>query len=204
MGTIKYDIYENPGRNNGQKRYHVRAAKPNLTTYKEIQENLSHASSITPSDISGVTEGISDLMANKLSNGNRIHIKGLGYFSVTITSPTFDNPKEINATKVQIRTIEFQPDAELMDKIKKNLTFERAQANEHSRLLLESEIKNLLKDYFKKHDDISLREFRMLTHLTRATAYRRLKELCDGPIPYLKHMGPRNASVYVLAQGCEW
>jgi hypothetical protein len=40
----------------GQKRYHVRLAKPNLISYKEVKKMLSKSSSVTPSDVDAVIE----------------------------------------------------------------------------------------------------------------------------------------------------
>ena len=43
---------------------------------------------------------------------------------------------------------------------------------------------------------IYLMEFRFLMNQTRATAYRRLRELCKGPRPVLIKMGGAHSSVY--------
>jgi predicted histone-like DNA-binding protein len=198
MGKIKYDIYDNPTQNNGQKRYHVRLAKPNLISYKEVKKMLSKSSSVTPSDVDAVIEGLYGILVDALSNGERVSLGKLGYFGLSVHSPSFNTPNEMNATKIKMRGVNYLPVGELRREVAEKVQFERVEANEHSLDHTRGEIEKKLKDFFKTHESISTTEFRILMNFTAGTAARRLKVLCSDPLPILRHIGNRTSSVYVL------
>jgi predicted histone-like DNA-binding protein len=204
MGTIKYDLYDTPSQKNGQKRYHVRAAKSSTYSFKELKKYLCESSSATEGDVEAVMEGIYNLVITKLQNGESVQLGRLGSVSPSIYAPSVNNPKEMNASKINFKGINFRASAELKRDIAKDIHFERVQANEHSRNQTISEIQNKLREFFKTHDSICTREFRVLMNMTQVTAYRRIKELCSQTYPILKHVGPRNSSVYVLAENAKW
>jgi predicted histone-like DNA-binding protein len=199
MGTINYDIYENPSQNKDKKRYHVRVANSNSITYEEVKEKLSHSSSVTPGDIDAVITGVCDLIVKELSNGMRVSLGELGYFSPSIQAPSVDNPKEINASKIRLKGINYRNTSSLLHRLQSETQMERARVKIHSERLSTEEIENRLKEFFKEHDNIGLREFKALMNLTESTAVRRLRELCKGTSPVLKHIGTRNSSMFILA-----
>lgn len=199
MGTINYTWKENPGRKEGQKRFHVRVANNSATiTFKEVCKSICNDTSATEADVKSVTESLSHLLSSHLSEGRSVHLEGIGYFSVAISAPTFDDPKELHANQLKLRTVDFKPDKELMGDISKDLHFHKANKGERSVELTDYAIRRLLTDYFENHQCITAQEFRMLFNQTKSTAYRRLKELCKGPRPILKRMGGARSSVYVM------
>ena len=204
MGKIRYGLYDNPSRKNGQKRYHVRVSNPQRMSFEEVCEMINHASSPTKGDVKGVVDGLSYVLTAKLSEGSSVHIAGIGYFSIGIAEPGVDDPEELNGKQVTVKTIHFEPDVELMNKLLENTTFERSQAYNISSGLSDAEMKQKLRQYFEENDCITAKEFRLLMKLTRATAYRRLQDLCKGPFPIFRRMGGTTSSVYVLGKDAEW
>jgi len=204
MGEIVYDLYENPSYNTSKKRYHVRLTKPMEITYDEVKRRLCESSSVTGGDIDAVMDGLCDLLATDLSSGHRVCLGELGSFTPSIKAPSVDNPKEMNATKVKLAGVNYRPTERLMKRVKEKIHFSRAQANEHSLPVSEDEMYQRLLDFFEDNDCITMREFRLLMNFTYGTAVRRMRELCSSPKPFMKHMGPKNASVYVLCHNTYW
>lgn len=204
MGDIKYDLYENPSTGKEEKRYHVRMSKTHLYEFEDLKQHLCHAASVTPGDIDAVIDGICDTLVQELSSGARVSLGQLGYFSLGIQTPTVANPKVVNATRVKVKTINFRPSAQLMKRVTKQSHFVRTANKEHSLPLTDEEMKKRLKLFFQTNESISFREFRMLMDMTKSTAYRRLHRLCKMTFPVLKHIGPHNSSVYVLADDAKW
>jgi len=204
MGTIRYGLYDNPSRKNGQKRYHVRVSNPQRMSFEEVCQMINHASSPTEGDVKGVVDGLSYVLTAKLSEGSSVHIAGIGYFSIGIAASGVDDPSEMNGKQVKVKTIHFEPDVELMNKLLENTTFERSQAYNISSGLSDVEMKQKLRQHFEENDCLTAKEFRLLMKLTRATAYRRLQEFCKGPSPIFRRMGGTTSSVYVLSKDAEW
>lgn len=198
MGIITYNWFNTPSTKEGQKRYHVRTANNSRMSFEEVCKALEMSTTATMADVRGIIEGISQLISNRLSNGSSVHLEGLGYFSVAITAPSFNDPAEINGRNIKVQSVDFKPDKCLIKKIKKDVKFQKVSHSERSVTLSKYAVERLLNDFLEKHDCITANEFRILLNQTRATAYRRLKELCSGTRPLLLHMGGRQSSVYVM------
>jgi predicted histone-like DNA-binding protein len=198
MTKINYSWYETPSVEDGQKRYHVRVANTHRMSFREVCDRIELSSSPTRADVVGVVRSLSDLLIDRLSNGSSVHIEGIGYFSLSISAPSFDDPSEINARHIKVRSVEFRPEKKLIEEIAKEVQFKRAISCERSVPLSMKAVKRLLRDYMETNDYISAMEFRFLMNQTRATAYRRLRELCKGPRPILIKFGGPHSSIYKL------
>ena len=196
MGTINYSWYDTPSLKEGQKPYHVRVSNVITMEFEEVCKELEKISIPTEADVRAVVEGLSHLLARRLSSGTSVHLEGLGYFSVGITAPTFSDPSEINARQIKVRTVDFRPEKKLIEEIAQETSFRKSTACERSVTLTDKSVRRLLRDFLEIHDCISAMEFRFLMNQTRATAYRRLRELCKGPRPVLIKMGGAHSSVY--------
>jgi len=198
MGTINYSWYNTPSQKKGQKSYHVRISKAQTMQFDEVSKELEQTTMATEADVKGIVEGLSYLLAHRLSSGTSVHIEGIGYFSLSIAAPTADDPSKINAPQIKVRTVKFRPEKKLINEIVENVSFQKSATCERSVTLNKKSVQRLLKDFLEIHDCISATEFRFLMNQTRATAYRRLRELCKGPFPTLIKMGGPHSSVYKL------
>ena len=77
---------------------------------KDLIHETTLYTSVSRSDWAAVVEGLIDILSEKLGDGKRIHINGLGYFSVSIGSTESENPKKMTRGTVQITGINFQPE----------------------------------------------------------------------------------------------
>lgn len=199
---IKFDVYNTPSANseNGEKSYHVRVAGSRTIDFKRVVDDMSRPSTVTSADIVAVLDGLSHFLERTLKEGNRIHIKGLGYFSVAISTPKTDNPKLITKRKVIVKGIDFYPEKDLMRRMR-SAEFERIEKKNHSREFSDIEIQGILNEYFKDHRSINRATFQHICGLTRSTALRRIKTFTKGDTPMLLNEGVKNAPVYVPAKG---
>lgn len=200
---IKFDVYANPNAKNEEddKFYHVRVAGSKTVDFEEVLEDMSSRSTVTSTDIVAVLDGLSHTLIRTLKNGNRIHIKGLGYFSVSITAPQTNKPKTITRKKVSVKGIDFRPEKELLEKLKATAQFEYVKEKNHSQDYSDIEIQGILTEYFKDHRSITRTTFQNICGLTRSTAVRRLKTFTTTTYPMLINEGVKNAPVYVPAKG---
>jgi predicted histone-like DNA-binding protein len=204
MGEIRYDIFRTPSQTNGQKHYYVKMLKPQVLEFDDVKENLNLSSSVTPSDVSAVVEGISGLLVSQLTRGNRVHINGIGYFSLSVTAPAFDDKKDFDAEDIQIKGVNFRPDVALIKMLRKEKLHFRRNSASHRKKMDRQDLLQLLESFFMDNESMSSREFIIITRLPHTSALRLLRQLCEGPEPILKHIGPRNASVYVATKYAPW
>jgi predicted histone-like DNA-binding protein len=198
MSNIQFDIYENPKARKANVSYHVRVVHSDLIEFDQVKENIHKESTASEGDVSLVTEQLSKTITNELSKGNRIHIEGIGYFSLGIESE--NKHSTINAAKVKMRGVNFRPDSKLLRSFE-NLHFVRAAVKQHSEKTSYTELQTLLKDYFHHHKSITRAEFQQLLGLTRSTAQRQLREWCKKPYAMFRKEGFKNAPVYVPFEG---
>ena len=80
MSDIKFDIYESPANDGEKKKYHVRNTNKQTIHSKDLIHEATLYTSVSRSDWAAVVEGLIDILSEKLGDGKRIHINGLGYY----------------------------------------------------------------------------------------------------------------------------
>ena len=139
--------------------------------------------------------------SEKLGDGKRIHINGLGYFSVSIGSTESENPKKMTRGTVQITGVNFQPEKSFKKSIISRAHFVRERYKVHTVDLSPIEVDGLLSEYFKDHRSITCARMQQVCGMTRSTAYRRLQALTQGAHPSLQREGYKNATAYIPVKG---
>jgi predicted histone-like DNA-binding protein len=198
MGTITYNWYDTPSTNNGQKRYHARVSNAISIDFEAVCKDLEYNTMATKADVKGVVESLSQLLIKQLSSGAKVHLKGIGHFSVSLDAPSFDDPAEINGSQIKVHSINFLPDKAVVSEINRQASFKKSIASERSAMPSDEEMKQLLADYFETHQYITGKEFRLLFNQTRSTAYRRLSKLCKETQPVLIRIGGARSSLFIL------
>ena len=150
------------------------------------------------SDVRNVLASLSHYFVACLSAGERIHLEGVGYFSLAAEAPAVASPREMRAEHVRVRGIHYQPDKPLVRELRTATEFERARYKSHSEPLTDGEVRARLRAYLADHAYLRRADFEQLCGFTRTTAIRRLNALlAEG---FLRHEGGRRASIYLLAQ----
>lgn len=154
-----------------------------------------------PFGLGGSGRGLIDILSEKLGDGKRIHINGLGYFSVSIGSTESENPKKMTRGTVQITGVNFQPEKSFKKSIISRAHFVRERYKVHTVDLSPIEVDGLLSEYFKDHRSITCARMQQVCGMTRSTAYRRLQALTQGAHPSLQREGYKNATAYIPVKG---
>jgi len=197
---LEYDFYPNPLPKGSKRkpRLHARVVTKGTTDTEQLARIIHDQSTLTTGDVKAVLDSLSDLLIRELSYSRRVHIKGLGYFHLTLECPPVKTDKDIRAESIRVRTIVFRAEEPMKEKVR-NMPLKRVARKNKSILYSEIEVDGLLTGHFLDNDYITGPGFNRLCGLTPSTGSRRLKELVDGQ--KLKRLGHRKSSVYVPVEG---
>ncbi len=197
---LRYDFYENPlpKESNREKRLHTRVVTWGTATTDEIVSRIHNASTLTIGDVKASLISLIEVMADELSSGRRVHLEGLGYFQLTLSSPPVKSAKEIRAESVHVKNISFRAEASFKKRFS-HIPLARARRKRHSNRYSDIEIDALLTRHFRDNTYITSRGFRALCGFTESTAKRRLRKLiADGK---LQKTGHRQSPLYKPVKG---
>jgi len=197
---LRYDFYENPlpKGSNRKPRLHTRVVTGSTTTTDEIATRIHDASSLTVGDVKASLLSLIEVMANELASGRRVHLEGLGYFQLTLSSPSVKSPKEIRAESIRVKSVAFRAETSFKKRFL-NIPLERVREKRHSNRYSEIEIDGLLTSHFLDNTYITSRKFQTLCGFTESTAKRRLRQLiANGK---LRKTGHRQFPLYEPVKG---
>lgn len=200
MSPIKYDLYKNPPRKDGKTRQKLHAR---VVSYKTIESDqliydMQEGCTLTPADIEASLNALNHSLVRLLKSGFQVHIKGLGYFGLTLDCPRVDSAKEVRAELVRFKSVTFRSEQELKRQFG-DIHVVRNDMKNHSRQYSGIEVDALLTDYFADHEYILTKEFCWLCGMTRTTAMRRINELIKAG--KLHREGGKGCPFYVPVPG---
>lgn len=108
--AIHYDFYPNSGiADEGQ--WHVRALESETVEAPTLFERIEQRSTLTQADMKGALSALVAGIAEALKDGNRVHLEGLGHFSVSIKGKVVTTEDgALRLDKAGVRSILFRPD----------------------------------------------------------------------------------------------
>lgn len=170
-----YDFYKNPIPKGSDRkpRLHARVVTYGTTTTEKLAEDIHSRCSLSTADVMATLVSLSDVIVERLREGERIYIKGLGYFQMTLECPSVKTTKEIRSESIKFKSVAFRPEAELKKRLK-TTRFVRAVNKNHSNRYSEIEVDGLLTGFFMDNPYITRQEFQQLCGFTKGTANRRL------------------------------
>lgn len=176
----QYDFYKNqmPKGSNRKPRLHARIVTRGTTTTEKLAEDIHSRSTLSIADVMATLVSLGEVITDRLKEGERIYIKGLGYFQMTLQCPPAKTAKEIRAESIKFKSVAFRPEAELKKELR-STRFVRATLRSHSNKYSEIEVDGLLTGFFLDNAYITQREFQELCGFTKGTANRRLAALIE-------------------------
>lgn len=200
--AIKFDLFENPVKEGvSVPKLHAKVVTKDVVTTREIREAIRRKCTVSPADVSAVITALNDELYENLSNGYAVHLEGIGYFSLSLKCAPDINPKYIKDDDVQVRSIKFTPDKDLIDRFQSVYLERKVDEAHHSSKLDEEEVKQKLAEYFKTHSFLQRRDFERLTGFNSSKSTRVIRELVkDG---MLKNAGTKYQPVYVKVESEE-
>lgn len=154
----------------------------NDTDGRQLGEDSMHASSINNIDMAGALEAVKTYLMRYLSCGETVHLDGIGSFQLAIgLKQLTPADAKVTARQIEVKGITFRPSDNLMENIKKDITF---VINEDKRdRATPDEALAVLRNHFatcrQEHrpEIITNRRFASLIASSYSTANRRVKQL---------------------------
>ena len=194
-----YDFFRTPQPKDSNKvRYHARLVVRDTITLEEIAENIESRSSLRQSDVTGTFIEFANIFKQELSNGNSIHIDGIGSFRIKAESPEVRSLKEICSENIHCSGIIFTPEKDLLRELKAT-SFEKVSETHRSQELSDIEIDGKLAEFFKDNSCITTQQLCSICGLRKATALRRLQRRVDDG--KLSHPGYLRSPFYFPVPG---
>ena len=142
----------------------------------ELAEEIHDRSTLSTADITATLVALADITAEKLRDGQRVYIKGIGYLQMTLQCPPVESESEIRAESVRFKSVAFRPDAQLKERLS-TTHFVRQADKSHSKNYSTEEIDRLVARHFQQNETLTRNQFEALCGLTYSTAVRHLKRL---------------------------
>lgn len=197
--AIKFDLFENPVKEGvSAPKLHAKVITKDVVTTREIREAIRRKCTVSPADVAAVITALNDELYENLSNGYAVHLEGIGYFSLSLKCAPDINPKYIKDDDVQVRSIKFTPDKDLIDRFQSVYLERKVDEAHHSAKLDEEEVKQKLAEYFKTHSFLQRRDFERLTGFNASKSTRVIRELVKDGV--LKNAGTKYQPVYVVGE----
>ena len=157
---------------------------------ERMGERIETATAMTVADLVGALIALKHELAEQLKLGNRVHLPGLGYFSLAVRGELYEDPKtkKMRLRYPHVRTVNFRPEKGLMQALEdtrfENVTYRYEQ---HATPTA-AEIDATLERWF---DEAEL-------HLSRPAAYRLARRLeAEGR---LENVGTRYRKMYRIVK----
>ena len=106
--SAKYKLTENPpaSAKNGIQNLHARIVPSRTATIDDLATEISTISTFSSGDIKGLLESFTQVVTNRLKNGENVNLDGLGYYSVSLDCPKdITSEKRIRAESMRFRNV---------------------------------------------------------------------------------------------------
>ena len=178
--AIDYEFYESPAiKGKDEKSYHPRVVTFGKVTTERLAQEIQYESSLTRADVKAVLTSLADKLADHLADGQKIHLEGIGYLSVSLQCDReIHNHEDMKRAPVAFKAVNFRADEELKKKLRR-AKMERSTIRQHSMPLTDEEIDAKLDEHFATHPVITRRQFQHLCLLRDSTAHRHIRRLVE-------------------------
>ena len=178
--AILFDWYENPDsydKSPEDKILHPRLRLNGSRSTDELRRDIQARCSLTETDVTAVLDAVSHVMGRELAEGRQVHLDGIGYFRVSLTTiePVVAATKR-KLTKVKMAGVKFRADQKLKNEIG-TIKAKALKANEHSAKLTDKEIDRRLTNYFATRPFMTRNDFQSVCGMMRTTAMRHIRRL---------------------------
>lgn len=179
-------------------RYYARVVNKQSVDTDWIAKEIQVACSLTDIDVKAVLNALNRSLETHLKEGRRVHLKGIGYFDVTLACPETRDPKKTRASSVGFKGVNFRADKELKYRIG-DLRAIRSRAGNHSANLSEIEIDIRLTEFFAENQVLTRWELQKICAMTRITAVRCINRLIAEK--KLKNINTKSQPIYLPVPG---
>lgn len=127
--SCKYELQKNPkAAPGGDKYYHARPKNNRKCDLDDICREVGKSHIQSETLIKATAQEIINAIMRHLSEGEHVHINGLGEFQITLDCPRTRHPEEIRAGSIEVKSVKYKPSKKLVSDLKFRTTFERTHA----------------------------------------------------------------------------
>ena len=101
--------------------------KGNAITNMELAKELSADTSLNITDVLAIIEQLPEVLSKHLINGEKVHLKGLGFLQASVTSEPMDTPEEVTPSVVKFSKVVFKAEQTLRNTIAKEMKTQRIE-----------------------------------------------------------------------------
>lgn len=199
--AIQFEFYKNPQpeKEGEEPSYHPRVVNFQHVTTQKLAREIHMATTFGTAEVEAMLMELSRCMGNHLSEGERVHLDGIGYFQVTLQAAVPVHSLTVHADKVKLKSITFQPEKDLKIQCMRT-PLRRSKYKPHSASLTNEEIDNKLTKYFAANPVLTRCNMQSLCYFTQSMACRQLRRLKEEG--KLLNIGKNTQPIYVAAEGC--
>jgi predicted histone-like DNA-binding protein len=209
---VKYTLQELPDEMSDGKRIVFPKMQPySLHDYETVIRHMhDYAGSFGEGTIRAVFDALVSVMASWMPMGHNIKIDGLGVFSLSLgfdeTSPSeraemedTDGDPKTKYRHVCIKSINFKPDARLLQALNSVASFERGEDVQEPQKMKLSREERLAraKAIIEKNGYMMLRDYTNATNQSRSAASKDLRQIVDDPNSGITIRGSHSHKVWI-------
>lgn len=126
--AIKFNIMEKgkPGDPTAPKKFYARPVHTGEISLEDLSEDISHASSLTESDVYAVLQSLVREIPRNISRGYIVRLGNLGAFRLGSNSTGSDTAEEVTAANIFRKRLLFHP-GKRVKSVVNDLTFTKNQ-----------------------------------------------------------------------------
>lgn len=197
--AILFDFYESPpqeGEDN-KLRVYARPVFSQTIETEQLAAIIHGRTSLGKGDIYSTLVSLGEVLAERLADGQRVYMDGIGYFSVTLGCAEIRTKKDMNASSVGVKAVEFRADKRLKDHLK-NARVRRMPVNGHSARLSDAEVDSRVAGFLEENLVMTRRGFQYLCQMKQGMAFRHIHRLLEeGKI---RNAGTKRQPIYVAVK----
>lgn len=173
--AVPYKLLKTKG--NLPKNAEMRAVLDEYSTagIKQIAPHIVRATALTTAELVGTLEALKTELVDQLMMGNRVHLPGLGYFSLAVKGELYEDPHthRYRLQNARVRTVNFRPEKELMKTLQEAVQFENVTyRSEPHAMPTPEEVDAALDRLFAASQVILVGDLRSELRLSSTLAYR--------------------------------
>lgn len=197
---INYDIHTlHNVDGKGAQRHYVKLVQHDPKDEDGLAESIEYGCSLTRGDVKAALVALHDYTVRELSEGLRVHVPGLGYFSlaVELDDDAAQPGRKVRGQDIRLRGVNFRPERRLVEEIAGQVSFVRSRRSPESATWTEEELWQKLSDHLDGSRFVTSRTMQHDFGLSRYAANKWLALFVDKGL--LLKGGTNHSPVYCKA-----
>ena len=177
--SANYKLVRNPDpKKSGETQpLHVRYVPNGTVSTDKLIKSILPRSSFSSADYKGMLQLIQDAIVENLMFGFDVELEGIGFFTVSLTTPPVMDKKKVRSEAVHFKDVKFRSSKKLRERLQVMPLFRVKEAARTKFTIEECEIR--LMQYLEDHLHITGRMYVALNHCCKTKAAKHLKQFCQ-------------------------